>query len=68
MEEVFTLPHCFFLGMIAPLDLKELNRHAPCDMILLIQDPDGVLEIGQVHLEGCHIRQYNIHMCLQALL
>jgi hypothetical protein len=46
MEEVFTLPSCFFFGMVAPLNLEELDRLATCDMILLIHDFDRVLGIG----------------------
>jgi hypothetical protein len=54
--------------MVAPLYLEELNGLAPSDMILLVQDLDWVLGIGQIYFERCDFRQYNIHGCLQALL
>jgi hypothetical protein len=60
-EKVFTLPRGLFFGMIAPLYLEELNHLAPHDTVLLIQDLDWMLRIGQVCLEQCHVRQYNIH-------
>jgi hypothetical protein len=37
-------------------------------MVHLIQDLHWMLGVRQVSLERCHIRQYNIHECLQALL
>jgi hypothetical protein len=67
MEEFFTLPRDLFFGMVAPLYLEELNGLAPGD-ILLIQDLDRVIRIGQICFERCHFRQYNIHECLQPLL
>jgi hypothetical protein len=45
MKEILTFPCCFFLCVVAPLYLKELDRFTPCDMILPIQDLDGVLGI-----------------------
>jgi hypothetical protein len=39
-EEIFTFSCCFFCGVVAPLDLKELDRLAPYDTTLLIQDLD----------------------------
>jgi hypothetical protein len=56
------------LGMIAPLYIEELNHLACHDTVILIQDLDGVLEICQVRLKRCHVKQYNIHGCLRALL
>jgi hypothetical protein len=41
--------------MIAPLNLEELEHLVPFDMILLVQDLDEVLRIGQICLERCHI-------------
>jgi hypothetical protein len=67
-EEIFTLPCCFSFRMVAPLDLVELDRLAPCDTTLLVQDLDRMFGICQVHVEWCHFRQYNIHGCLQTLL
>jgi hypothetical protein len=40
MKKVLFFPSCFFFGMIAPLDLEELDGFTPCDTILLIQDLD----------------------------
>jgi hypothetical protein len=51
MEEVFAFPRCFFFGMIAPLNLEELDGLVPCNTILLIQDVDWVLRVRQVSLE-----------------
>jgi hypothetical protein len=42
--------------MVAPLDLEELDRLAPCNMTLLIQDLDRTLRIRQIYLERCHFR------------
>jgi hypothetical protein len=53
---------------VAPLNLEKLNGLAASDMILLIQDLDRVLRIGEICFERCHIQQYNIHGWLQALL
>jgi hypothetical protein len=50
------------------MNLEELNSLAPSDTILLIHDLDQVLKISQICIERCHFEQYNIHMCLQALL
>jgi hypothetical protein len=68
MEKIFSLPCCFLYGVVAPLDLVELDRLAPCDMTLLVQDLNRMFRICQVRLEWCHFRQYNIHGCLQTLL
>jgi hypothetical protein len=68
MEEILTFPCCFFCGVVAPLDLKELDHLAPCDTTLFIQDLNRVFGICQVCFEWWHFRQYNIHGCLQALL
>jgi hypothetical protein len=45
MKEVLALAHCFFVTMIAPLNLEELDHLVNRDTILLIQDLDGVLGI-----------------------
>jgi hypothetical protein len=37
--------------MVTPLYLEELDSLAPCDMILMIQDLDRMLEVRQVSLE-----------------
>jgi hypothetical protein len=68
MEEVLTFPHCFFFSMMTPLHFIELDHLAPCDTILLIQDFDGMLGVGQVCLERCHVGQYHVHGFLQAPL
>jgi hypothetical protein len=43
MKKVLAFPGCFFLSVVAPLYLKELDRFTLHDTILLIQDLDGVL-------------------------
>jgi hypothetical protein len=68
MEEVLTLPSCFFFRVIAPLYLEELDCFMSRDTILLIQNLDWVLEVRQVNLEQFHFRQHDIHRCLQTLL
>jgi hypothetical protein len=68
MKEVFIFPSCFFLSVVAPLYLEELDYFTPSDTLLLIQDFDWVLKVQQVSLERCHFRQHNIHMCLQTFL
>jgi hypothetical protein len=68
MEEVFTFPSSFFFRIVTPLNLEELNGLASSHTILLTQDLDRVLGIGQISFERCHFRQYNILECLQALL
>jgi hypothetical protein len=45
MEEVLTLPSCFFFRVIAPLYLEELDCFMSRDIILLIQNLDWVLEV-----------------------
>jgi hypothetical protein len=45
MKEILTFPNCFFLRVIAPLYLQELDSFMPRDMILLIQDLDWVLGV-----------------------
>jgi hypothetical protein len=45
-EEIFTLPYCFFFRMVAPLNLVELDRLAPCDTTLLVQDLDRTFGIS----------------------
>jgi hypothetical protein len=54
--------------MFAPLNVEELDNLAPCDTILLIQDLDRVLGIGQIQLEWGHFWQYNINGCLSGHL
>jgi hypothetical protein len=68
MKEVLAFPICFFLGVVAPLYLEELDRFTPRYMILLIQDLDGVLGVLQFILERYHFRQHDIHRCLQTFL
>jgi hypothetical protein len=67
-KEVLACPSCFFLSVVAPLYLEELDHFMPCDAILLIQDLDGVLGVQQVSLEWCHFRQHDIHGWLQTFL
>jgi hypothetical protein len=43
---------CLFCGMVAPLDLKELDRLPLCDMTLLIQDLDRMLGYIKFVLRG----------------
>jgi hypothetical protein len=45
MKEVLAFPCCFFLSVVTPLYLEELDRLTPRDTILLIQDLDGVLGV-----------------------
>jgi hypothetical protein len=45
MKEVLAFPSWFFLGVVAPLYLEELDRFMLRDAILLIQDLDGVLRV-----------------------
>jgi hypothetical protein len=54
--------------MVTPLNLEEVDGLAHSHTILLIQDLDRVLEVGQIYFERCDFRRYNIHGCLQALL
>jgi hypothetical protein len=68
MKKFLAFPCCFFFGVVAPLDLEELEGFMPRDMILLIQDFDWVLRVRQDSLKLCHFRQHNIHGCLQAFL
>jgi hypothetical protein len=44
-EEVITLPSFFFLRVITPLYLEELDRFMPRDTILLIQNLGWVLGV-----------------------
>jgi hypothetical protein len=67
-EKILAFPCCFFLRVIAPLYLKELNCFMPHDMILLIQDLDWVLVVRQVSFEQCHFMQHDVHRCLQTFL
>jgi hypothetical protein len=53
MEKILTFPCCFFYRVLAPLDIVELDRLAPCDMTLLVQDIDRVLGICQVCFKWC---------------
>jgi hypothetical protein len=39
-EKILAFPSCFFLSVVAPLHLEELDSFMPHDMILLIQDFD----------------------------
>jgi hypothetical protein len=55
-KEIFTLPYCFFFRMVAPLNLLEFDRLAPCDMTLLVQDLDRMFGICQIRVEWCHFR------------
>jgi hypothetical protein len=64
MKKVLTFPSCFFLSVVAPLYLEELDYFTPRDTILLIQDLDGVLGVRQVSLERCHFKQHDIHKVL----
>jgi hypothetical protein len=36
MKKVLTFPNFFFFGVVAPLNLEELDHFVPCDTILLI--------------------------------
>jgi hypothetical protein len=45
MKKIFTLPSCFFFGMVAALNLEELDSIVPRDTIFLIQDFDWMLKI-----------------------
>jgi hypothetical protein len=67
-EEILAFPCGFFRGVVAPLDLKELDHLVPCDTTLLIRDLDRMFEICQVYFEWRLFWQYKIHGCLQALL
>jgi hypothetical protein len=44
-KEVLTFQSCFFLSVVDPLYLEELDRFMAHDTILLIQDLDGVLGV-----------------------
>jgi hypothetical protein len=52
-EKIFTLLCCFFYHLVAPLDLIELDRLAPCDMTLLVQDLHRMFGICQICFEWC---------------
>jgi hypothetical protein len=67
-NKVLAFPSCFFLSVVALLYLEEIDYCTPRDMILLIQDLDGVLGVRQISLERCHFRQHDIHRCLQTFL
>jgi hypothetical protein len=56
---------CFFVSVVALLYLEEFDCFTPRDMILLIQDLHGALEVRQVSLERCHFSQHDVHRCLQ---
>jgi hypothetical protein len=45
MKKVLAFPSFFFFGVVAPLDLEELDCFTPRDTILLIQDFDWVLRV-----------------------
>jgi hypothetical protein len=45
MKEILAFLHCFFLSVVAPLYLEELDHFTPRDTIILIQDLDGVLGV-----------------------
>jgi hypothetical protein len=45
MKKFLTFPSCFFLSVVAPLYLEELDHFMPRDTILLIQDLDGALGV-----------------------
>jgi hypothetical protein len=45
MKKVLAFPCCFFLNVVAPLYLEELDHFTPRDTILQIQDFDGVLRL-----------------------
>jgi hypothetical protein len=68
MKKVLAFPCCFFFSVVGPLYLEELDGFTPCDMILLIQDFDWVLEVRHVSLERCHFRQHDVHGCVQSFL
>jgi hypothetical protein len=68
MKKVIAFPCCFFFGMIASLDLEELDGFMCGDMILLIQDFDWMLGVRQVSLERCHFRQHDVHRCFKSFL
>jgi hypothetical protein len=68
MKEILAFPSCFFLSVVAPLYLEELDHFMPHDMILLIQVLDVMLGVRQVSLERCDFRQHDVHRCLQTFL
>jgi uncharacterized membrane protein len=45
MKKVLAFPSCFFLSVVAPLYLEELDRFTPRDITLHIQDLYGVLGV-----------------------
>jgi hypothetical protein len=44
-KDVLAFPSCFFLGVVAPLYLEELDHFTPRDMVLLIQGLDEMLRV-----------------------
>jgi hypothetical protein len=68
MKKVLAFPCCLFFSVVAPLDLEQHDCSTPHDTILLIQDFDWMLRVGQVSLERCHFKKHDVHGCLEAFL
>jgi hypothetical protein len=66
-RKFLAFPSWFFFRVVAPLYLEELDCFMRRDTTFLIQDLDWVLGV-QVSLEWCHLRQHDIHRCIQTFL
>ena len=48
---VFTFPGCFCFSVVAPLDLEVLDGAASSASLILVQNTDGPLTVGQIRLK-----------------
>ena len=50
-ELIFPFPSCFFIGMVRPLHLEELDRVVASTTFSFIKNPNGVLFVWEIFLE-----------------
>jgi hypothetical protein len=61
MKKFLSLPCSLLLGMVAPLNLIEVNHSMPHDSVLLIQNLHWMLRIRQVGIDRPDIINNDIH-------
>jgi hypothetical protein len=59
------LPCGFVFGVIIPLDLLELSSFVACDLVLLVENLDGICLICQIWFQWDGISDNNLGRRLQ---
>jgi hypothetical protein len=60
-QELLTFPCGFIFGVVIPLDIVELSRLVECDLVLLVENLDGICPVRQIRLHWDGV--FNNHIC-----